>query len=287
MIAAERDFDVIGTVEERVLLPGVRSDDEARGGFVLPVGITAALVLRAFTLEVLPAEALRAEAVTDRPLEVLRLEGRGPLTPDWTFWLDAETGARLAYRLTDSAGQVVATGRYERIRRIEQRAAPRDLSTPRAALGGFELARLLNPATAPTGYTAIAVQRIELGRGVPALRVTYWDGLDALVVLLYERQAKLPAEAEHIASRQVGRFTVSVIGSAPREALANWLESVGDGPLARLDPKGALEGPGSPTGERRGEEVVRDGRGADGPARHRRRSAQGRPGRDGVVHGNR
>lgn len=78
MIAAERDFDVIGTVEERVLLPGVRSDDEARGGFVLPVGITAALVLRAFTLEVLPAEALRAEAVTDRPLEVLRLEGRGP-----------------------------------------------------------------------------------------------------------------------------------------------------------------------------------------------------------------
>ncbi len=242
MIEAERTLSVEGRVTERIALPGVTPDPQGRS-FTLPAGITPELVTQAFELRL-----GEATDVGGRAVDVLELEGRGALTPHWTFWIDHASGARLAYRLQDSAGNIVAAGRYEQIDEVRKRSTPRDLPSPALAEadGNLALARLLDPALAPGGYVAVGMQRITLGRDdVPALRVTYWNGLDALVVLIYGRQAAATPDAEHVASRVIGRFGVTVIGAAPKRALARWLQHMSDGPLARLDPARTLR-PGNP-----------------------------------------
>lgn len=245
MVEAEMNLQVVGQVEERIALPGV-APDPLRRTFALPVGITPGLVIDAFSLSLGPATE-----VAGRQVAALVLEGRGPLTPDWTFWIDSTTGVRLAYRLSDSAGEVVAAGRYERIRRIDTRSTPRVLPSPTRGDDSGALARLLDPLLVPEGYVAVSIQRATLGRAdVPALRLTYWDGLDALVVLIYQRQPNLPEATANLSSRHVGRFSVSVIGAAPQRALASWLDRVSDGPLARLDPSRTLQASDQPTGER-------------------------------------
>lgn len=234
MLEAERTLEVTGTTRERIDLPGVRPDP-SHSRFTLPVAVTPELLTHAFTLH---AEA--GADVAGRKVAVLHLDGKDPLTPDWTFWVDARSGVRLGYRVTDSVGAVVAEGRYTQVRAVTARRSPRTLPSPTA--GAVALDRLIDPAAVPSGYVPVGLKRAEIGaRGVPALRLTFWDGLDALVVVIYRRQAKLPAAAgAHMVSRNVGRFTVSVVGPAPHAALEAWLARLARGPLARLDPARAL-----------------------------------------------
>ncbi len=189
MLAAERTLEVAGTTRERSALPGVQADRAGRG-FALPVGVTPELLGRAFTATL--GSPLR---LAGREVQVLELHGQGPLTPDWTFWVDRPL-----------------------------------------------LARLMSKGDVPAGYVPVGVKRIEVGKGrVPALRLTFWDGLDGLVLLVYRRQARPPvSDSAHVASRQLGRFTVSAIGPAPKAALSDWLARLGSSPLARLAPRDAL-----------------------------------------------
>lgn len=235
MLVAERTLEVVGTTREHSALPGVQADRAGRG-FALPVGVTPELLARAFTATL--GSPLR---LAGREVQVLELHGKGPLTPDWTFWVDRRTGARLGYRVSDSGGQVVAEGRYTQVSAIRARGVARQLPSPRA-LDRPLLARLMSKGDLPAGYVPVGVKRIDVGKGrVPALRVTFWDGLDGLVLLVYRRQARLPvSNSAHVASRQVGRFTVSAIGPAPKSALASWLGRLTSGPLARLAPRDAF-----------------------------------------------
>lgn len=235
MVEAERTLAVEGRVSEHIALPGVTPDPTGRS-FALPAGITPVLIERAFQLQL-----AEPTTVAGRKVDVLELRGRGPLTPDWTFWIDDATGARVAYQLSDSSGKVVAAGRYERITQVRPRSVPRDLPSPMRVDDETTVARLLDPGLAPDGYVAIRLQRTSLGRAdVPALRVTYWDGLDALVVLIYRRQPSLTEDTDHLVSQHIGRFSVSVIGAAPDQALTAWLQRIASGPLARLDPARTL-----------------------------------------------
>ncbi|MEJ2667395.1 MAG: hypothetical protein P8Z81_09905 [Deinococcales bacterium] len=241
MLVAERTLEVVGATSEHIALPGVRAD-ASHTGFALPVAVTPELLARAFTAS-LGTPAL----VAGRRVEVLQLHGKGPLTPDWTFWVDGLTGVRLGYRVTDSSGQVVAEGRYTTVRAIRARQAPHALPSPTRP-AALKLEHLLNPAALPQGYVPVGLKRTEVGAAhVPALRLTFWDGLDAMVVLVYRRQAQPPAaDSAHVASEQVGRFTVSAIGPAPKAALEAWLKRLAAGPLKRLDPAAAFGGATSP-----------------------------------------
>lgn len=241
MLVAERTLEVVGTTSERIELPGVHPD-ASHTGFALPVAVTPELLARAFTVS-LGAPTV----VAGRRVDVLQLRGKGPLTPDWTFWVDGLTAVRLGYRVTDSSGQVVAEGRYTQVRAIRARSAPRALPSPTRA-AALKLEHLLNPADLPQGYVPVGLTRTEVGAAhVPALRLTFWDGLDAMVLLVYRRQAQPPAAgAAHVASEQVGRFTVSVVGPAPKAALQAWLQRLAAGPLRRLDPATAFKGSTSP-----------------------------------------
>lgn len=242
MLEAERTLEVVGTTVERIDLPGVQPDPHHQR-FMLPVAASPELVARAFRL------GLGASTeVAGRAVEVLELHGVGPLTPDWTFWVDRQTGLRLAYRVTDSAGGLVAEGRYSQVRAVRPRAVPRPLPAPSARLEAQRLRRLIDPANVPQGYVPIGLARTEIGSGkIPALRITFFDGLDALVLLVYRRQAPLPAGAGvRLASRQVGRFTLSAVGPAPEAALQAWLDHLSRGPLARVGPARTLEELGAP-----------------------------------------
>ncbi len=229
MLTAAQTLEVVGTTTERIDLPGVRPDP-AHQRFVLPVAAAPEQVAKAFSLRLgAPTE------VAGRRVQVLELHGLDPLVPDWTFWVDGVTGARLAYRVTDSAGHVVAEGRYDRVTAVRARTTPRALPSPGATLEAKRLQRLLDPANVPAGYVPVGATRTKIGRaGIPALRVTFFDGLDALVLLVYRRQAALPAGAgQRLASRRVGRFTLSAVGPAPKAALQAWLDRLSRGPLAR------------------------------------------------------
>jgi len=229
MLEAARTLEVVGTTAERIDLPGVHPD-ASHTHFVLPVAATPELVAEAFRLRIAaPTD------VSGRKVQVLELHGIGPLTPDWTFWVDGLTGVRLAYRVTDAAGRVVAEGRYTQVTTVRARSVPRALPSPSTRPQAKRLQRLIAPANVPQGYVAIGWARTEIGSAkIPAFRITFFDGLDALVLLVYRHQEPLPAgSGAHLASRQVGRFTLSAVGPATEAALQAWLAGFARVPLAR------------------------------------------------------
>lgn len=242
MLEAARRLEVVGTTRERIALPGVLPAPH-HDRFALPVAVTPKLVAAAFRL------GLGAPtSVAGRRVEVLELHGIDPLTPDWTFWVDAATGVRLAYRLVDSAGGLVAEGRYTAVRAVRERATPRALPSPAEQSRVLGLERTLGAANVPRGYVPVGVTRTEIGAAkLPALRITFWDGLDAMVLLVYRSRAGAPrGGTEHLASRAAGRFTLTAVGPAPASALAVWLDRLAAGPLARARSLPSFQGGGAP-----------------------------------------
>lgn len=230
MVDAARTLEVVGTTAERIDLPGVSADPRHQR-FALPVTVVPELVVRSFALRL-----GQATQVAGRRVEALELHGLGPLTPDWTFWVDAATGVRLGYRVVDADGAVVAEGRYSQVREVRVRPTPLALPSAPARLDAQRLARLMDAGHLPRGYVPVGLARTEIGAAkVPALRITFFDGLDALVVLVYRHQDAPPVAAANarLASRSVGRFNVTVVGPAPVASLRSWLDGLERGPLGR------------------------------------------------------
>lgn len=242
MLDAERTLEVVGVTAERIDLPGVSPDPQHRR-FVLPVAVLPELVSRSFV-----PRLGAPTAVAGRRVLVLELHGIGPLTPDWTFWVDEGTGVRLAYRVTDANAGVVAEGRYTEVTAVRRRATPLDLPAPPTLLQVQRLERLMDPANVPKGYVPVGLKRTEIGATkVPALRLTFFDGLDALVLLVYRRQDAPPSQPHlRLASRQLGRFNVTVVGPAPVTSLQAWLDGLARGPLARPGAARNLQELGAP-----------------------------------------
>ena len=143
--------------------------------------------------------------------------------PGWRFWIDVATGARLAYRATLADGRVVAEGRGEASALVpagadEPLRAPRAPSDARAAVWRAAFAGL-------DGFEPVDVARVRLGADVPAVRVTLWDGLSGVVLLVYPT-TRNPARGELIVTRTVGELTLALVGPVPEAVAEAYLEAL-------------------------------------------------------------
>ena len=167
---------------------------------------------------------------------MLELTPRNGFSPSWRFWLDEETGLRLAYEQRDAAGRLLAAGRYLGVERLELLDEPRDLSLaelPERALERLE--RLTGPEAGLAGFIPVRLERTGLGaeNGRLALRLTLWDGLNSAVLLVYSA-AEGQAEGSYLQSRRTGRVVLSALGPLPNDVLDAWLARLAQGPLRRL-----------------------------------------------------
>jgi len=215
MLAAERSFAFGVTPEERSVWP--REPDAAAFAFAWPVGVTLDALRANFDLR-----WVGRERAAGRPLVVIDLRPRHQ-GPAWRFWIDAETGARVAYRATLADGRVVAEGRGDPSALVGTDAArplpsPRAPDGPRAAAWRAAFAGL-------DGFDPVAVARVRLGAGVPALRVTLWDGLSGVVLIVYPA-ARTPPRGDFIVSRTSGRLTLALVGPVPEAAAAAYLDEL-------------------------------------------------------------
>jgi len=215
MLAAERAFAFAVAPEERSVWPAEPAAE--RGGFAWPAGVTLDAVRANFDLRWVGRERSSAGPVVVIDL-LPRHEG-----PAWRFWIDAATGARVAYRATLGEGRVVAEGRGDASALVATDAArplpsPRAPDEPRAEVWRAAFAGL-------DGFEPVAVARVRLGSGVPALRVTLWDGLSGAVLIVYPA-TRTPARGDWIVSRTSGRLTLALVGPVPESAATAYLDEL-------------------------------------------------------------
>lgn len=241
MVRGEATHELRGRVVEELRFPEAWRA-EAAESFRHPRTVAPALVIRNYEMAV----AGRDE-VAGRPAQVLQLVPDNGVSPSWRFWLDVDTGLRLAYEQRDADGELLASGRYVAVEGVRERMQPQP---PAPAEAPPELRRrvlrLLGEEGLPDGFVPAGLEPTRLGGqdGVAALRLTLWDGLNSVVLFVYPRQSSLP-ERPYLASRNLRSLSVSVLGPLPRPVLDGWLEGLGRGPLRRMTPRevGRLEPP--------------------------------------------
>ena len=223
MVASERAFDFGVAPVERSALPAA----EARGGgFAWPAGATLEAVRVNFDVH-----WVGRERVDGRPVVVIELVPRHE-APAWRFWIDVATGARVAYRATLGDGRVVAEGRGDATALVRATAAE-PLPAPRAP--GDERAAAWREAFGGLdGFEPVAVGRVLLASGVPALRVTLWDGLTGVVLLAYPA-TRASARGDMMATRSTGNLTLALVGPVPEATADAYLEALSERRWARAD----------------------------------------------------
>lgn len=229
MLRAERNHAFVGDLWEEVLWPEPLGDSADR--FRHPNGITPALIEHNFEFAI-----TGRDRVAGRAALVLSLIPHNGFSPNWTFWIDEQTGLRLGYEQRDAEGALLAEGRFTRIDRLTDLDPPRRFASPESDLEVKRLSeRLFASDVLPPGFVPVAFERTRLGAGdIQALRLTLWDGLNGMVLLVYPRQRQI-GDRDYLVSRSLRQVTVTALGPLPRRALENWLDVVVDGPLRRLD----------------------------------------------------
>lgn len=222
MVVSERAFAFAVAPDERSSLPAV----EARGGFAWPAGATLEAVRSNFDVR-----WVGRERSGERTIAVIELVPRHD-APAWRFWIDVATGARVAYRATLRDGSVVAEGRGDAallVRAVggEPLPAPRAPDDLRAAewrdaFGGLD------------GFEPVAVSRLLLADGVPALRVTLWDGLTGVVLLAYPAARAVP-RGDLLTTRSNRNLTLALVGPVSGASAAAYLEDLSERRWARAN----------------------------------------------------
>jgi hypothetical protein len=224
MLASERAFAFATAPVERSTWPATTAAPV--GGFAWPAGATLEAVRANFDVRWVGRERL-----ADRPAVVIDLVPRHA-GPGWRFWIDVATGARVAYRATLGDGRVVAEGRGDAASLGPAGSegslpAPRAPSDARAAVWRVAFGGL-------DGFEPVAVARVRLGAQVPALRVTLWDGLSGVVLLVYPATRDLP-RGELIVARTSGDLTLALVGPLPEAVAEAYLEALAARRWARAD----------------------------------------------------
>ena len=223
MLAAEGRYAFDEPSQERASLP---MPDPSDAPFNWPVGASPERVAAAFDMTI-----EGRERVAGLTAVVLRVEPRhdGLL---WRFWIDIDTGARIGYRATLPSGRVVAEGwavgpprpvESPERRLLAPREPPREQAERwREAFGGLP------------GFEPLEVSRIALEPGVPALRVTLWDGLSGVVLVVFPERARRP-DREFVAVREVGALTLALVGPVEPTTARRFLAALATRPWAQGD----------------------------------------------------
>ncbi len=227
MLEAEQSLEIIGEVSETINFPPRNPATRRAERFSQPPNISPGLIRRNFNLSL-----AGDNMIADRPVIGLDLIPKNGLSPRWRLWLDRGTGLRLAYEQRNALGEVLSEGRYERVRSIRARPTVRAINPPELnERSRNTLTRLLGRRDWPPGFIPVKLERSNL-RGRPALRITAWDGLNGLLLLIYPSRDSNP-EGRYIRSVQAGRLTLSVLSPLPADALDSWLQRLAE-PLIKL-----------------------------------------------------
>ena len=229
MLQAEQSHAFTGELREAARWPEPLSG--AADHFRHPSGVTPELVGHNLELAI-----TGRDFVAGREAVVLSFLPRNGFSPNWTFWVDADSGLRLAYEQRDAEGALLAEGRYLRVDRVQPFDAPRHITAPQSSpVVKRNAQRTLLGDAFPPGVVPVALERTWLGDGaIQGLRLTLWDGLNGTVLLANPRQRQVP-DRPYLASRSLRRVTVSALGPLPRAAHEGWLTAVVQGPVQRLD----------------------------------------------------
>lgn len=111
----------------------------------------------------------------------LELSPNNGFNPSWRFWVDDETGLRLAYEQRGASGRLLAEERYLAIERVDVLPERRDLSLPEPSSRVQErIESLVKADYWLEGFIPVQLERTHLGarRERPALRLIAWNGLN-------------------------------------------------------------------------------------------------------------
>ena len=228
-IEAERTLKVDGDFSENLYFLNRKPKDKKH--FIYPAILSEKLIKENYNLKI-----LKEEQFLGRNVLVLELKPkyRGPY---WQFIIDKRSASRLAYKQISPSGEVLAEGAYSKVLNISKRINPRpkkDLELSGAKRDFYNQA-FIN-AKLPRGYIPVRITGSSLGKDkIPALRISFFDGLNTLILLVVLDGSKLTKDSEAMQSLELRQHFLIAIGPIGKENLVNWLESYKNTPLNHLD----------------------------------------------------
>lgn len=229
LVEAELNLRIDGELSENVIFLNRVSKDKNR--FTYPAIISLELVKENYSSKI-----IKEDRFLGRDVIVLELKPNN-LGPYWQFIIDKRTGSRLAYTQFSATGDILAEGSYSKINRIMKRTNPRvirnlELEEDQKVFYRQILANL----ESPKGYTPVKIARSTIGRDKsPALRISFFDGINTLVLLLILNDSKLSRDTETMQSIELNNHFLIAIGPVGKETLVNWLESFKNTPLNNIN----------------------------------------------------
>jgi hypothetical protein len=230
MIQAEIYQQMSGEVAEQIVFPPQETQRRGVSRFSQPVLLTPALISRNYQPTV-----SRGRDIAGRASYRLDLIPKHEITPRWTFWLDRETGVRLAYEQRSLNDELLASGEFLVVESIRPRISPREPGLPQLSpLRQRILVRLFENVPLPPGFVPVSLELSQVDNQ-PVLQVRIWDGLNGALLILYPQRLSSPPQNRYVRSVQLRASTLSVLSTLPSEAVDGWLEQVQQGNLGQLN----------------------------------------------------
>lgn len=228
-VLAETNLIVDGEFTENLIFLNRKPKDKKN--FIYPAAISLELVKENYNLQIIEEKQLLA-----RDVVVLRLEPK-QAGPYWQFTIDKLTGSRLAYQQISPSGEILAEGAYSKIRKIIKRTTPRPFKKLElsAEKRNFYERFFINPQL-PKGYIPVKITRSSIGQGkIPALRISFFDGLNTLILLLILDNSKLDKDSQSVQTMEINHHILIATGPIAKDSLIAWLEAYKNSALNRLN----------------------------------------------------
>ncbi len=248
IMLAHRQYRIVGEAQETIFFPPRAIPTQPVSYFSQPARADLQLIKENFdiTLE-------EGNNVAQREVWSLKLIAKNNISPNWYFTVDKETGLRLAYEQRAQDGRLIAQGYFENIYNLHLRSLPanpnlesrspqnsRNLTPARL----MAARRLLEGNSLPTGFIPIKLERSRIGNR-PALRLTAWDGINILALLVYPNapniarpfapREEIIAQASYVRSLRMQFATLTVLAPLPERVLEDWLQTLSSSRLGLIN----------------------------------------------------
>ena len=248
IMSAHRQYRIVGEAQETIFFPPRAIPTQPVSYFSQPARANWQLIKENFsiTLE-------EGNDIAQREVWSLKLIAKNNISPNWYFTVDKETGLRLAYEQRAQDGRLISQGYFENIYDLRLRSLPdspnlknsppqnsRNLTPAQLTTAR----RLLEGSSLPTGFIPVKLERSRIGNR-PALRLTAWDGINILALLVYPNaptiaqsfapRKELVAQAPYVRSLRMQFATLTVLAPLPESVLENWLQTLSSGQLGLIN----------------------------------------------------
>ncbi len=142
--------------------------------------------------------------------------------------IDKRTGSRLAYTQFSTNNDILAEGSYSKIIKIIEGTNPRLMrNIELEARQKLFYRQVFANLELPKGYIPVKIVNSTIGRDKsPALRISFFDGINTLVLLLILNDSKLLRNTETSQGIEINNHFLIAVGPVGKAALVNCLESL-------------------------------------------------------------